>query len=65
MSAWSGNWPTWPSSAEASNILLLGPPGVGKTHLATALALRAVENGFGAHFVRAHDLMEDLRKARN
>ena len=50
---------------EDSNILLLEPPGVGKTHLATALALRAIENGFGAHFVRAHDLMEDLRKARN
>ena len=50
--------------AEAANILLLGPPGVGKTHLAVALALRAIENGQGAYFVRAYDLMEDLRKAR-
>ena len=50
--------------SEASNVLLLGPPGVGKTHLAIALALRAIENGQGAYFVRAYDLMEDLRKAR-
>ncbi len=50
---------------EASNILILGPPGVGKTHLAIALALRVIENGFGAYFVRAYDLREDLRKARN
>ena len=46
--------------AEATNVLLLGPPGVGKTHL----ALRTMENGHGAYFVRAYDLMEDLRKAR-
>ncbi len=29
-----------------------------------ALALKAIENGQGAYFVRAYDLMEDLRKAR-
>ena len=50
--------------AEGTNVLLLGPPGVGKTHLAIALALRAIENGHGAYFVRAYDLMEDLRKAK-
>ena len=37
---------------------------MGKTHLAIALALRAIENGHGAYFIRAYDLMEDLRKAR-
>ena len=41
-----------------------GPPGVGKTHLAIARALKAIEKGQVAYFVRAYDLMEDLRKAR-
>ena len=50
--------------AEATNILLLGPTGVGKTHLAVALALKAIESGQGAYFVRTYELMEDLRKAR-
>ena len=50
--------------AEASNILMLGPLGVGKPHCQVGLALKAIESGQGAYFVRAYDLMEDLRKAR-
>jgi DNA replication protein DnaC len=50
--------------AEATNVLFLGPPGVGKTHLAVALGLRAIEHGYGVYFVRAQDLLEDLRRAQ-
>ena len=32
--------------------------------LAVALALKAIEHGQGSYFVRAYDLMEDLRRAR-
>jgi DNA replication protein DnaC len=45
-------------------LILLGPPGVGKTHLAVALDFEAIEQGYETHFVRAHDLMEDLRWAQ-
>ncbi len=33
---------------EASNVVLLGPPGVGKTHLAIGLAIAAIRGGFSA-----------------
>lgn len=46
---------------EKSNVLFLGPPGVGKSHLATALGVKAIKNGFSvAHFV-LDDLMHVLK----
>lgn len=48
---------------EASNVILLGPPGVGKTHLSVALAETAIQSGFGAYFITAHDLVSDLGRA--
>jgi DNA replication protein DnaC len=48
---------------EASNVIFLGPPGVGKTHLSVALAEAAIQAGFGAYFMTAHDLVSDLGRA--
>lgn len=48
---------------QAHNVILLGPPGVGKTHIAVALGIEAVQNGMGVYFVTAQALVEDLRQA--
>ena len=48
---------------EASNVVFLGPPGVGKTHLSVALAEAAIQSGFGAYFMTAHELVTDLGRA--
>ncbi|MDZ7839292.1 MAG: IS21-like element helper ATPase IstB [Gammaproteobacteria bacterium] len=38
------------------NVVILGPPGVGKTHLSVALGLKAIERGYRAvHHRRQHD----------
>jgi DNA replication protein DnaC len=49
----------------AENIVLLGPSGVGKSHLATALAYRAVMAGIKTRFVSAADLMLQLAAAHH
>jgi DNA replication protein DnaC len=48
---------------EASNVIFLGPPGVGKTHLSVSIAEAAIQAGFGAYFMTAHDLVHDLGRA--
>ncbi len=44
----------------ATNVILLGPPGVGKTHLACALAVKAIESGHTARFTTLRSLITDL-----
>jgi DNA replication protein DnaC len=45
------------------NIILIGPPGVGKSHLATGLGLKACEAGKNVLFVNAVELMHNLSLA--
>src|SRR2546429_453043 len=47
----------------ASNVLLLGPPGVGKTHLSLALTVNALAAGYSALFTTLSQLAEALESA--
>jgi DNA replication protein DnaC len=47
------------------NVVLLGPPGVGKTHLAIALGIKAVEAGYSVLFLTLETLMSRLVRARH
>jgi len=44
------------------NIIFLGPPGVGKTHLAVALAIKACHAGLSIYFTNMEDLIAKLKK---
>ena len=50
--------------SKGANILLFGPPGGGKSHLAAALGLALVENGWRVMFARTTDLVQRLQVAR-
>src|SRR4051794_41549561 len=48
----------------SANLILFGPPGTGKSHLAAALGLALVENGWRVLFTRTTDLVQRLQVAR-
>jgi len=47
----------------AENVILLGPPGVGKTHLAIGLGLQALEGGHSVFFLTLESLITQLGRA--
>jgi DNA replication protein DnaC len=49
--------------SEGRCAILSGPPGRGKTHVAVAIAYRAIQNGFEARFTTADELIGDLSQA--
>jgi DNA replication protein DnaC len=48
---------------QAENVLFIGPPGVGKSHLCNALALCAIHNGYTVFYRNAFDLVDEMAEA--
>lgn len=51
--------------ADGMSLFFLGPPGVGKTHLAIALGREAVKRGYSTLFISAVSLLANLQKGKN
>ncbi len=49
---------------QGANLILFGPPGGGKSHLAAAIGLALIENGRRVLFTRTSDLVQKLQVAR-
>ncbi|EEW56558.1 ISAfe9, transposition helper protein [Ruegeria sp. TrichCH4B] len=50
--------------AKGANVLMFGPPGGGKSHLAAAIGLALIEIGWRVLFMRTTDLVQKLQVAR-
>lgn len=48
----------------AENLVFLGPSGVGKTHLATAIGVTAAQNHYLTYFIKCSTLLQQLKKAQ-
>lgn len=48
---------------EKKNILFMGSPGVGKTHLATSIGIEAAKKRYSVYFISCNDLINNLSKA--
>lgn len=48
---------------KSEGVLFLGPPGVGKSHLAISIGMSAIENGYSVRYISAFDFAEDLAEA--
>jgi DNA replication protein DnaC len=48
--------------ANGDNVLLLGPPGVGKTHLAIALGMAAIAQAVTVYFITMIDLLDTIQR---
>jgi DNA replication protein DnaC len=49
--------------ARRENVIFLGPPGVGKSHMSVALGMQAIKFGMTVYFISLVDLIRDLKKA--
>lgn len=50
--------------ANQENIVFLGSSGVGKTHLATAVGIAAAKKRTSTYFIKCHDLLQQLKRAK-
>ncbi len=50
---------------EVKNLVLIGPSGVGKSHLASAFCYEAIQQGTPAAFISCFDLVNKLKKSKN
>lgn len=50
---------------KGANLALVGPTGLGKSHIASSLCYQAIQKGYITVFITSHDLVAKLAKARN